>query len=183
MQVVARLQCRSFGLISGKRPAPVCLPRTSSAQVSDGGRRLRGLVGDGGMMASVLMRLAHLAVTNAFAALRLPTTSGRDKVVEILVLRHQLAVLQRQLGPPRPGFTSADRAFLSALLVPLSREVLRRLQLLVRPETVLRHQPYGRSSRPKAPIPLPNGLQPHGLHFYAPGPRRSWRTTLSRLSR
>ena len=41
-----------------------------------------------------------------------------DKDVEILVLRHQLAVLQRHLGPSRPGFTGADRASLSALLVP-----------------------------------------------------------------
>ena len=41
------------------------------------------------------MRLAYLAVTNAFAALRLLPMSDRDKDVEILVLRHQLAVLQR----------------------------------------------------------------------------------------
>jgi hypothetical protein len=70
-------------------------------QVNDVGLGSGGLVGDGGMMASVLMRLAYLAVTNAFAALRLLPMSDRDKVVEILVLRHQLAVLQRQLGPSR----------------------------------------------------------------------------------
>jgi hypothetical protein len=52
-----------------------------------------------------MMRLAYLAVTNAFAALRLLPMSDRDKDVEILVLRHQLTVLQRQLGPARPGFT------------------------------------------------------------------------------
>jgi hypothetical protein len=64
--------------------------------------------------------------------------SDRDKDVEILALRHQLAVLQRHLGPSTVTFTPADRAFLAALLHPLPRQTLRRLQLLVRPDTVLR---------------------------------------------
>lgn len=67
------------------------------------------------------MRLAYLAVTNAFAALRLLPMSDRDKDVEVLVPRHQLAVAQRQLGPARPAFTGADRAFLAALLPAWSR--------------------------------------------------------------
>jgi putative transposase len=46
----------------------------------------------------VLLRLAYLGVTNAFALLRLLPMSDRDKDVEILALRHQLTVLQRQLG-------------------------------------------------------------------------------------
>jgi len=50
----------------------------------------------------VLLRLTYLAVTNAFAVLRLLPMTDRDKDAEILALRHQLAVLQRQLGPP-PG--------------------------------------------------------------------------------
>lgn len=101
------------------------------------------------------MRLAYLAVTNAFAVLRLLPMSDRDKDVEILVLRHQLSVLQRQLGSVRPGFTGADRAFLAALLTPLPRAVLHRLQLLVRPDTVLRwHHDlmrgrHAEASRPK----------------------------------
>ena len=86
----------------------------------------------------VLLRLAYLTVTNTFAVLRLLPMSDRDKDVEILALRHQLAVLQRQLGPSTVTFTPADRAFLAALLQPLPRTVLRRLQLLVRPDTVLR---------------------------------------------
>ncbi|GAA2062863.1 hypothetical protein GCM10009839_87600 [Catenulispora yoronensis] len=86
----------------------------------------------------MLLRLTYLAVTNAFAALRLLPMSDRDKDVEILALRHQLAVLQRQLGPARVTFTPADRAFLAALLQPLSRASLRRLQLIVSPDTVLR---------------------------------------------
>jgi hypothetical protein len=86
----------------------------------------------------VLLRLVYLSVANAFALLRLLTVSDRDKEVEILVLRHQIAVLQRQLGTTRPRFCRADRAFLAALLHRLPRGVLGRLRLLVRPETVLR---------------------------------------------
>ncbi|MCQ4085193.1 hypothetical protein NGB36_32695 [Streptomyces sp. RB6PN25] len=44
--------------------------------------------------------------------------SDHVKHAENLVLRHQLTVLQRQLGTPRVKFTPVDRAFLAALLVP-----------------------------------------------------------------
>ncbi|MFG1708550.1 hypothetical protein ACFLIM_35655 [Nonomuraea sp. M3C6] len=78
-------------------------------------------------------------VTNAMAALRLLTMSDRDKDVEILALRHQITVLERQLGVgTRVRFAPEDRAFLVALLATLPREVLRRLRLLVSPDIVLR---------------------------------------------
>jgi putative transposase len=77
-------------------------------------------------------------VTNAIAMLRLLRMNDRDKDVEILALRHQIAVLQRQLGTQRPRFQPSDRAFLAALLHRLPPDVLRRLRLLVRPDTVLR---------------------------------------------
>ena len=64
--------------------------------------------------------------------------SDRDKDTEILALRHQLAVLQRQLGNEEVRFTPADRAFLAALRHRLPREALRRLRLLVRPDTIVR---------------------------------------------
>ncbi|GAA3367293.1 hypothetical protein GCM10017744_078880 [Streptomyces antimycoticus] len=48
-------------------------------------------------------------VTNAFAALRLLPLSDRDKDVEILALRHQLAVVERQLEGARPRFAPEDR--------------------------------------------------------------------------
>jgi hypothetical protein len=57
----------------------------------------------------VLLRLAYLAVTNVFALLRLLPVSDRDKDAEILALRHQITVLERQLGThadhirPEPG--------------------------------------------------------------------------------
>ena len=86
----------------------------------------------------MLLRLVYLSVTNVFALLRLLAASDRDKDVEILVLRHQVAVLQRQLGAARPRLSACDRAFLAALLRWLPRDVLSRVPLLVRPETVLR---------------------------------------------
>jgi putative transposase len=105
----------------------------------------------------VLLRLADLGVTNVFALLRLLPMSSRDKDTEILALRHQLSVLQRQLGPNRARFTPGDRALLAALLHRLPRDLLNRLHLLVRPDTVLRwHRDsmgrrHARRSRPRHP--------------------------------
>jgi putative transposase len=105
----------------------------------------------------VLFRLAYLAVTNGLAILRLLPTSDRAKDVEILALRHQLAVLQRQLNSQgrKVRFAPADRAILAALLHRLPKPVLHQVRLLVRPETVLRwHRDliaarHARISRPK----------------------------------
>src|SRR5258706_10522998 len=101
--------------------------------------------------------MAYLAGTNAFAILRLLPMSDRDKDVEILALRHQLMVLERQLGKEQVRFNASDRAFLAALLHRLPRDVLRRVRLLVRPDTVLRwHRDllarrHAAVSRPKRP--------------------------------
>jgi transposase-like protein len=86
----------------------------------------------------VLLRLAYLGITNAFALLRLLPGSDRDKDTGILALRHQLAVLHRQLDGQRVRFHPADRAWLAALLHRLPKPRLHRLRLLVRPDTVLR---------------------------------------------
>ncbi|MGH3410017.1 MAG: hypothetical protein ACRDRJ_47115, partial [Streptosporangiaceae bacterium] len=47
-------------------------------------------------------------------------------------------VLERQLGNHRVRFAPADRVFLAALLHRLPLETLRRMRLVVRPDTVLR---------------------------------------------
>jgi hypothetical protein len=88
----------------------------------------------------VLLRLAYLAAANGLAMLRLAAVSDRTKDVEILALRHQITVLERQQhGQGRKvRFADADRAFLAALLHRLPRHVLLRMGLMVRPETVLR---------------------------------------------
>jgi hypothetical protein len=105
----------------------------------------------------VLLRLAYLGVTNVFALLRLLPVSDRDKDAEILALRHQVTVLERQLGRTRPRFSPADRVLLAALLHRLPRDVLGRFRLLVRPDTVLRwHRDllmrcHAARSRPRRP--------------------------------
>ena len=86
----------------------------------------------------MLLRLAYLGVTNAFALLRLLPVSDRDKDIEILASRHQIAVLQRRPGAQQVRFAPADRASLAALLHRQPRPTLRGLRLLVRPDTILR---------------------------------------------
>jgi hypothetical protein len=105
----------------------------------------------------VLLRQAYLGVVNAFAMLRLLPMSDRDKDAEILALRPQITALERQLNQERSRFTPSDRALLAALLHRLPPDVLRRLRLLVRPDTVLRRhrdlvaRPDAPQSRPKRP--------------------------------
>jgi putative transposase len=103
----------------------------------------------------VLLRLSYLALTGMVTLLRLLPISNTDKDIEILVLRHQLAVLQRRVDKLR--LTSADRAFLAALLPMIPRATLRGLPLIVSPDTVLRwhrdllHRCHSRVSRPQQP--------------------------------
>jgi hypothetical protein len=60
-----------------------------------------------------------------------------------LAYRHQITVLQRQLGSKKVQSAAATRAFLAALLHQLPHKVLRTLRLLIRPDTVLcRHRPH-----------------------------------------
>ena len=83
---------------------------------------------------------------------RFPAVPGRDnrpggrrprgkeawKTAEILILRHQLAVLQRR-QPRRPTLNWADRdALLATLLSVISKARRHRLRLLVTPDTILR---------------------------------------------
>jgi hypothetical protein len=70
--------------------------------------------------------------------LRLLPMSDREKDVEILSLRHQIAVLERQLSGQRVRFHPCDRALLAALGHGVPPDVLRRIRPLVRPGTVLR---------------------------------------------
>jgi putative transposase len=86
----------------------------------------------------VLLRLAYLTVVNTFAVLGLLLAGDRARDTEILVLRHQVVVLERQLGGKKVRFTPADRALLAALLHRLRPQRLARMRLLVHPDTVLR---------------------------------------------
>ena len=91
-----------------------------------------------GQALSVLvpLRLAYMAVLRVFGWIALLARSDRAKDAEILLLRHQLAVLQRNAGAPRLSW--ADRAILAALARLLPRYRLSQLRLIVSPRTLLR---------------------------------------------
>ncbi len=117
-----------------------------------------------------------------FAFLRLLSLGDRDKEMEILALRHQIAVLERQLGRARPRFLPADRAFLAALLNRLPRHMLSRFRLLVRPDTVLRwhrdllarrHAARSRPERPGRPRTV-RSIRPLVLRLARENPGWTW---------
>ena len=82
------------------------------------------------------LRFAYLAVLRVFGWLALLARSDRAKDAEILLLRHQVAVLQRQAGTPKLSWP--DRAILSALARMLPSGHLRHLRLIISPRTLLR---------------------------------------------
>jgi putative transposase len=78
------------------------------------------------------LRLIYQMFTKLLGWIVLRTRSDTTKDIEILVLRHQLAVLQRRT--PRPRMSWTDRAVIAALMalpslrtVDPGRERLRRL--------------------------------------------------------
>ena len=67
----------------------------------------------------MLPKLLYLTLCRLIQLLALLSRSDATKDLEILVLRHQLAVLRRQL--PRPRLEPADRALLAAISRALPR--------------------------------------------------------------
>jgi hypothetical protein len=83
---------------------------------------------------SMALWLLYQMMSTLLGWLVLRTRSDTSKEIELLVLRHQLAVLRRQTRRPRLSW--ADRALIAALIRQLP--VRRRLGLLVTPATILR---------------------------------------------
>ena len=96
----------------------------------------------------------YVLVRRVLTLLTLRFRSESSKDLEIVVLRHELAILRRQVG--RAQLTDADRVFLAAASRLLARR--RWSVFVVRPETLLRwHRrlvarrwtyPHRRSGRP-----------------------------------
>src|ERR1022692_4780347 len=83
------------------------------------------------------LRFVFLLITQLTGWLRLSRRKETWKTAEILILRHQLAVLQRR-QPRRPELNWADRALLATLLSVIPKTRRRGLWLLVTPDTILR---------------------------------------------
>ena len=81
----------------------------------------------------MLLSLLYLVLRGVFR-LAADTRGERDKDVEILVLRHQLKVLQRRAG--RPRLRRMDRVLLAAAARVLPRD--RWTSFVVAPQTLLR---------------------------------------------
>jgi putative transposase len=133
----------------------------------------------------VLSKFTYLTLCRAIQLLVLLARGDAAKDLEILVLRHQLAVLRRQA--PGPRSEPADRALLAAVSRALPRA--RWSCFFVRPETLLRwHRrlvaaawtyPHRRKGRP----PLDQELQQLIVRMARENPRWGYQRIKDELLR
>src|ERR1039457_58858 len=83
------------------------------------------------------LRFVFLLITRVATGLRLSRREEMWKTAEILILRHQIGVLQRR-QPRRPKLDWADRALLATLLGLIPKARRQGLGLLVTPDTIVR---------------------------------------------
>ena len=86
------------------------------------------------MISAVSLRLLYLIFQHTLGLLLLMSRASSTKDIELLVLRHEVAVLRRT--NPRPRLEWADRAVFAALVRRLPRAL--RSHRLVTPNTILR---------------------------------------------
>ena len=115
------------------------------------------------------LRFAFLLITRMTTWLRLSRREEAWQTAEILILRHQLAVLQRR-QPGRPKLNWADRALLTTLLSVIPKARRQGLRLLVTPDTILRwHRDIVR--RRWAARSVPGNAWRHYLRYPCHAPR------------
>jgi putative transposase len=88
-----------------------------------------------GRSRGMVLSFAYWSLRRLLELVVLRRRSEREKEIEILLLRHQLRVLQRQVA--RPQLTPADRALLAALSRVLSRQRWKS-SVFVTPATLMR---------------------------------------------
>jgi transposase len=120
------------------------------------------------------LRFVFLLITRVAAGLRLSRREEMWKTAEILILRHQLSVLQHR-QPRRPKLDWADRALLAALLGVIPKARRQGLRLLVTPDTIVRwHRDIARRRQAARSMPGRTGR---------PATRQSIRALVRRLAR
>ena len=117
--VVYLMFARVIGLVGSRNSIRVC----------EGGWN-----GHLGQSAAVIRSFLYLLLCRLLGLFRSSVRTAAEADLEIVVLRHQLAILRRQVK--RPVYRRMDRAFLAAASRLLPRQLWR--SFMVRPETLLR---------------------------------------------
>lgn len=106
------------------------------------------------------LKLSYLPTTRIFAWIRLAGRDTTAKNVEILMLRHRLAVAQRRDPHLARRLTWADQAWLTLLAGLLPHSRLPRIRLIVTPGTVLRwHRDFSGSPERTLPVSEPSATR------------------------
>ena len=128
--------------------------------------------------------IRHLLV----GRLRWLLATGDERDAEILALRHQILVLQRQIN--RPRFTATDRTILAVLSTVFERSRLAQVMLIVQPKTVIgwhrrlvaRHWTYPPTTRRGRP-PTVAKIRRLAIRFAHENPTWGYRSIHGELAR
>jgi hypothetical protein len=137
----------ALDLLLRRQPATCGVPEVGPGSLTSGDHWL-------GMIPNVSLRLLYLIFSHVLGLVLLMGRTSATKDVELLVLRHEVAILRRT--NPRPRMNWADRAIFAALVQRLPRAL--RCHRLVTPDTILRW--HRRLVRRRWTYPNPPGRPP-----------------------